>query len=194
MASEIVKLVRQMVRSLIKDQVIKGIASNINFDEQTCDVSPLTGTADFIQVQLKGVIKDDDTGFIIYPKDGSEVSVCIIEGDESTAYVCQFTEIDSWLIHIKSGGQTVFKQHLKADGTLEWNDGQNGGLINIEAHLDSINEIKSDINDLKLVFLTTWIPVAQDGGAALKAAAAVWAGSQLIATQKAQIEDTSIVH
>lgn len=42
-----------------------------------------------------------------------------------------------------------------------------------------IDEMQSDIGDLKTVFSTTWIVVPADGGAALKTAAATWAGAPL---------------
>jgi len=53
------------------------------------------------------------------------------------------------------------------------NGGNNGGLINIESLVEKINAIEKDINNLKDVFSKSWTPVAQDGGAALKTAAAI---------------------
>lgn len=193
MPGRISQLIMQIVRPLIKESVILGVASNINFDEQTCDVETLAGKADFKEVKLKGVIKNDDTGFIIYPKDGSEVAVCIIEGDEANAFVCQFTEIDSILIHLKNGDNTIFKQHLMADGTLEFNGGDLGGLINVEDLVTQMNKAQNDLNNLKSA-ITSWVPIPNDGGAALKVALATYLGQSVQPTTRGNIEDTKITH
>jgi hypothetical protein len=44
--------------------------------------------------------------------------------------------------------------------------------------LTELNKLATDLNTLKTVF-STWIPVVQDGGAALKTAAAAWYGSSV---------------
>ncbi len=74
------------------------------------------------------------------------------------------------------------------------NGGNNGGLINIESLVEKINAIEKDINNLKDVFSKSWTPVAQDGGAALKTAAATWASQSMTETKSADIEDTTITH
>ena len=74
------------------------------------------------------------------------------------------------------------------------NGGGNGGLINIESLVDKINAIEKNINDLKNIFSTGWVPVTQDGGAALKTAAATWASQSITQTQTADIEDTTVTH
>lgn len=74
------------------------------------------------------------------------------------------------------------------------NGGNNGGLINIESLVEKINAIEKDINNLKNVFSISWTPVAQDGGAALKTAAATWASRSITETKSADIEDTTITH
>ena len=43
----------------------------------------------------------------------------------------------------------------------------------------TIQEIQDDIKKIKQVFSATWTPVANDGGAALKVAAATWAATPL---------------
>jgi len=193
MPGKTAELIRQIVLPLFKDQVVQGIATNINFDQQTCDVESLAGKADFKEVKLKGVIKNDDTGFIVYPKEGSDVTVCIIEGDEANAFVCQVTEIDSILIHLKNGGNTIFKQHLKADGSLEFNGGDLGGLINVVELVAELNKSQNDLNSLKSA-INSWVPVPNDGGAALKAILATFTGATVTPTTRTNIEDTKITH
>ena len=64
-------------------------------------------------------------------------------------------------------GNPVFAIHLKNDGTAEIG-GNTDNLVRYEQTAASINEIKDDINNLKNL-LSTWVPVPNDGGAALKA-------------------------
>jgi len=74
------------------------------------------------------------------------------------------------------------------------NGGEFGGLIKIEELIKHLNTIEKDLNNLKKVFSSSWTPIAQDGGAALKAAAASWAGQQITETQKDDLEDIAIIH
>ena len=74
------------------------------------------------------------------------------------------------------------------------NQGSNGGLINIADLVKKLNTIEDDLNSLKEVFSTSWTPVAQDGGAALKTAAATWAEQTITKTTAEDIEDNTVLH
>jgi hypothetical protein len=60
--------------------------------------------------------------------------------------------------------------------------------------LKKINNLEDEINDLKTVFSATWTPVPNDGGAALKAAAASWAAVPIVATTQGDISHDKIKH
>jgi hypothetical protein len=68
--------------------------------------------------------------------------------------------------------------HLKNDGTIDFG-GQGDFLTRFTPTEATIVEIQNDITTLKNI-LSTWVPVPNDGGAALKAAAATWAATPLI--------------
>jgi len=68
--------------------------------------------------------------------------------------------------------------HFKADGKIIMN-GDADNAVRFKPMADSINELKDSVNDLKTIF-TSWVTVPNDGGAALKAAAATWAGTFLV--------------
>ena len=57
---------------------------------------------------------------------------------------------------------------------------------------ERLNIIEKDINKLKKVFSSSWTPVPQDGGAALKGAAASWAGATLTETQRSDYENEKV--
>lgn len=69
-----------------------------------------------------------------------------------------------------STGETKTFVHLKNDGTIEFN-GNSDNIIGYKQTADSINEIKDDINALKNA-ISSWTPVPNDGGSALKFALA----------------------
>jgi phage baseplate assembly protein gpV len=84
----------------------------------------------------------------------------------------------------------------EAEVTLEkitFNGGNNGGILKSEEVKGSDDALVDAVNALKQVF-TSWVPVANDGGAALKTAVSTWAGQQLAKKAKATYEDSKILH
>ncbi len=170
--SQLGDLIKQIIKPLLKDQVTIGIGKSVDKDAQTAVVTPVERGADFLDVRLRSTLDDTDTGVIIYPVIGSRVMVGIIHNDQSQAFIAQFSEFESLQVHRKDDDQTVFKMLLNADGTLnvdatEWtfNDGLNGGLINLPAMKIELAKITAFIKALT----TAWqgaIPTPQDGGAA----------------------------
>lgn len=68
-----------------------------------------------------------------------------------------------------------------------------GGLVMVEPLVAQLNELKSQVNQLKGI-LGSWVPVPNDGGLALKAAAATWAGQPLATTARQQLENPVVSH
>lgn len=68
-----------------------------------------------------------------------------------------------------------------------------GGMVKVIELVSKLNTLESDLNSLKTVF-SSWVPVASDGGAALKTAAATWYGQQITQTQRADLENESVKH
>ncbi|MBP7735958.1 MAG: hypothetical protein KA369_08300 [Spirochaetes bacterium] len=86
------------------------------------------------------------------------------------------------IVHLKDDGEIEVSNDnggltLKPDGDIELN-GDDDNAVRFSKLKDVIKEIQDDIGDLKDVF-TNWSPVSQDGGAALKSASGVWAGTAL---------------
>ena len=68
-----------------------------------------------------------------------------------------------------------------------------GGMVKVIELVSKLNTLESDLNELKTVF-SSWVPVASDGGAALKTAAATWYGQQITQTQRTDLENESVKH
>lgn len=139
-----------------------GVARNVDADKGVCDVE-IEGKA-----PAKGaLIGNADSGVMTVPKDGSVVAV--VWASPVTAVVVMVSEVEELRI---MGGQL-------------------GGMVKVEELVKKLNAVEKDINSLKQVF-TTWVTVPQDGGAALKAASATWAGQRLTETKKSDLENEKV--
>lgn len=142
----------------------------VSVDESamTCEVEPIDEGPNYIDVLL--MAKSSTTGIYIKPSIGS--LVMISPQDEVTYFVSMYSDIDEVWIR----------------GTA------NGGVVKVSNLITKVNKIESDLNTLKTVFSTGWVVVAEDGGAALKAAAATWAAQTITPTTANDIQSTTVKH
>lgn len=151
------------------------VVDEVNEDERTCSVTPLNGGVAVFGVRLQAAI-NQNVGFVAIPALNSEIVVTFLS--KQSGYVALFSEIDKILIDTDQ---------------VEFNGGANGGLVNINDLVGKLNTIENDLNNLKAT-LAGWVPVPNDGGAALKASLASYNSSTLTPTLTSDIEDPSIVH
>ena len=147
--------------------ITQGIVKSVS--GKLCEVE--IGNIVIPDVRLRASELDDGGEMLVTPKVGSAVTVGSLSGDLSQLVVFQVDHIETIVI----------------------NGGKLGGLINIEQLTEKLNAIEDDINSLKAA-ITNWLPVAQDGGAALKTAVSTWAGQQLTRSEKSDYEDEKIKH
>lgn len=145
-------------------------------DGATCTVTRVFDGLEIADVRLNCHITENE-GIVVTPKVNSFVLVTNIDGRQH--FVSQCSEVE--------------KITIDCNGDIIINGGNNGGLINIEKLTQKLKTIETDINSLKNI-MTAWIPVAQDGGAALKGAVETWAGDLLAITQTSDYEDTKVTH
>lgn len=112
---------------------------------------------------------------------------------ESTGGFYMKPKVDSYVVVNWISKELCFiSLYSEIDATI-YQNGDNLG-VPITPHLvDRLNIIENDINDLKQILGTTWIPVASDGGAALKTAAATWAGLPLDETDDDDIQNENFL-
>lgn len=135
-------------------------------------VSGQTCTITIDELDIENILLGfDKSGVIVYPVIGSDVLVMFIDNS-------------------KTNGAVVY---VKETDKIEIMGNAKGGLAIVGSLTQQYNKIEQDLNLLKQV-LTTWVPVAQDGGAALKAASATWAGSLLTQTIDSDIENDKVKH
>ena len=155
----------------------------ISVEGATCNVEPLSGTAELHGVRLNCVTANS-AGIIITPKLNSEVIVHQISKVDS--YVAQYSEIEK--IDIEIG---AFKLSFNAN-EMVFNEGT-VGLAKSDILVSKYNALEQDVNALKQLF-STWAPVLQDGGTALKTILTSWMAQPIAPTTISEIADTKIKH
>lgn len=144
---------------------------------ETCTV--LVGGLEVPDVLLTPADEGADGKLVITPRQGSMVTVADLSGGRLRRLaVVHWGEVEKIACTCDS---------------VEFNGGDLGGLVKIEKLTEKINTIERDLNKLKRVF-SAWTAVPQDGGAALRNAAADWASQTLTETQTGDYEDTKIKH
>lgn len=145
-----------------------GTVKSVDETNKTCVVTPIDEGPDFVDVLL--MAENSTTGLYIKPSVGS--LVMIAPQNECTYYVSMYSSIDDIWIRGNS----------------------NGGVPITSSVVTKLNNLEEDLNKIKMVFSTIWTPVSNDGGAALKAAAATWAGQTLTQTIADDLQSTTVKH
>lgn len=186
------------------DQVFLATVKTVDETEFFCTVETDTDIQ-YTDVRLRAVIDPELKGFCFIPKLESLVLVGRI-GNSNQLYVQLFSEIDKILFTYLEDAEITFDMEkiflrmkersieIKEDA-ITFNAGDKGSFAtDINKLVDRINDLEKELNDLKTVFLSTWVPAPMDGGAALKIAIATWAGYSIVPTQVNDIKDELIKH
>lgn len=105
---------------------------------------------------LLNAIDDDMQSYVtVYPEEGSNVLVAIVENLKTEAVIVKCSEVEK--VKIKIGEQTLF---LDKEGFV-FNDGKNGGLVKIGDMVDWMKKLYTDLRILKGLLSTH--PVAGNG-------------------------------
>lgn len=155
------------------------VAKVTKVDGATCTVQRLFDDMELDEVRLN-CHSTENEGVVIVPETGSMVLITSIDGR-------------CWFVSQCSKVEKITIDATASPNGIVINGGNNKGLVKIEELTQKLNAIEQDINTLKSIF-TSWAPVAEDGGAALKADTQTWASSQLAITQISDYEDTNITH
>lgn len=150
----------------VKDSVICTVKS-VDLTTKTCYCEPLNGTADIKLVMYQPNSAVD--GYVIIPKDESIVVVSYM--DDYTPYISMFSEVEE--IHLAGVAY--------------------GGLAKTNDIKTKLNNLENKMNAL-ITAMSTWVVVPNDGGAALKTAAAGFYGSSLTLTTQADISSQTVYH
>jgi len=134
-------------------------------------------------VRLKSVVKAG-TKFIITPALNSNILIGRIENSNEFVMISadEIKQVD-----IEIGSMKIF---IDTNGIV-FNGGVLHGLVTRDGVKQQLNKIEQDITNLKNAF-NAWIPVANDGGAALKLSTTTWRSTALNSTMNTDIENTKV--
>lgn len=162
--SEIYEAIKKMSQGCSTADV--GKVTSVDEEAGRCDVE-IEGKAPAMGAWLR--CGSEGMGVEVIPEVGSE------------AVVVWMNDVLAVVVSVEKAAKVVMR------------GGENGGLVKVEELVDRLNKLEEDANSLKTK-LTAWTPVAQDGGAALKAAISGWVSSKLAKTTREDIEDELITH
>lgn len=172
--------------------VIEGKVKAVDWDKRTYEVALDDGRV-LPTVRLKSITDDSDAGICLKPKAGSVVLITAV-GEETEQVVLKYNEVEAVELKMPDIELTMENGKLKIKANeVEFNGGNNDGMVKVMELTQKLNVLEQDLNTLKDVF-SGWTAVSQDGGAALKTAAATWAGQSIQHTKQTDIENTKITH
>lgn len=194
---------RNIIRELAKTdgETVALVCTVDAVDEKarTIDCTPLNEGAPLLGVNLQAN-QGANYGFWLYPEVGSFVIVGFVADGAagvvlSTEKIKQAevvigdtsTVMDADGCRIKTANMSA---NINADNII-FNGGKLNGLVKIDDLTKRLNTIENEINKLKGI-MAGWVPVAQDGGAALKTAAADWSADTLLLTKRSDYENEKI--
>lgn len=179
--AEFTMKLRQMMAG--SNTIFMAEVKSVNQDDNTC-------TIDYNGVDVEGVSlgakEEKDKTLIVYPKIGKPAIFARI-GNSNQMFLLHCAEAEKIIIEV---GTSILEI---VDGQITINGGDNKGLVKVDGLKSQLNSIENSINQLKNI-LSSWTPVANDGGAALKASSASWAGQQLTQTALGDIENEKVKH
>jgi len=177
--------IAKYIRLIAKQYDTKPILAQVDIlHETTCDVTPILGNAPYKGVKL--TTSNNVEGLLVRPKEGS--LVWILEHSETEAFVLFTTEIQDF--NLKVGSRSLF---ISEDEIIFNEALANSYFTNINKLKDKINNLESQINQLKQLF-STWVTVPSDGGAALKTIVSSWAAQSITPTTINDLKDETIKH
>lgn len=165
-------------------EIINATVVSVDKTARTCVVTPISGKSD-TNIEDVGLMPERNDGEFKIPAVGSTVGVTM--STQVAPYIFSWSDLAEWYLVIGTTTIDVLA------GTIKFGDGSFLGLVKVSDLTTKLNAIENDINTLKNVF-ATWAPVANDGGAALKVAAATWYGDTLTPTNQSEIENENITH
>lgn len=185
---EFIDAIETVCKKIINRYSTITIGKAVNIRDGVCDVDR-NGAPKLLDVRLNALEEIGESYATIVPVENSFVLCGVIENTKEDAVVLTCSEVQK--IIWKVGEMQL---DVTADGIV-MNGGDNGGIPIVAKVTDRLNLLEKDLNDLKTIF-SSWTPVSNDGGAALKGLPTMqkWFGGQLTETEVSQIENPKITH
>lgn len=175
--SQIKDIINNYIENLINKEKMYsavGVVASVDPSKKICSVELLTGeTIEDVRLQTdlslnanSDIVARDADGLVMVPKAGSNVIITFI--NKTDAFVSYFSDISDVFI---------------VTDKYQFNDGENGGLINIVDQVSKLNGLVSELSAELLKIQASFVGV---GGA--------YAPGTLSQFNKDDFEDTKIIH
>lgn len=199
--SDLRNIIRQLAQPDGETVALVCTVDEVDKAARTVDCTPINEGAPLLGVNLQAN-QSADFGLCLFPEKGSFVVVGFV-ADGAAGVVLLTEKIESAEIVIghtsavmDADGLRIKTEKMSADfnrDSIIFNGGDLGGLVKVEDLTKRLNLIENDINMLKTA-MSGWVPVSQDGGAALKTAAAAWFATTLTPTSRGDYENQKVKH
>jgi len=130
------EIMKRFINNEMPTQTVVGKVISIDETNMTCDIE-LPNKPNMLDVRIRSLIDDQNTGILIVPKLSSVVLVGLIENREESAFICTYSEIDK--IHL-----IVNDIQLSGDAF--------GGLVKVDELTQKLNKVENAVNQLKADF------------------------------------------
>ena len=195
-------VIRQLAQPDCETTALVCTVDAVDKSARTIDCSPINEGAPLLGVNLQAN-QESECGVCLFPEIGSYVVVGFV-ADGAAGVVLLTEKIESAEVAIGDTSAVISADGVRINvgdisanlskSAVTLNGGDFGGLVKVEDLTKRLNLIENDINELKNIFATGWVPVAQDGGAALKTAVSDWCGSILTPSKRNDYENTKVKH
>lgn len=142
--SQLEQAIEQAIQKQAEKMLIKTVCWGVvtEVTETTCTVE--RDEAPTLHDVLLNAIDDDlQSNVTVYPKEGSNVLVAIVENLKTEAVIVKCSEVEK--VKIKIGEQTLI---MDKEGFV-FNDGKNKGLVKIVSMVDWMTKLYTDLQTLK---------------------------------------------
>jgi hypothetical protein len=181
----------EQLRDAIKAFTGKGgavtlMAEVTKVNEKEATITVKIGDLTIEDVRLRSIV-DGDNGVYIIPETNSMVRLIRIEGSDEFQ-VIGYSTYTKVLIKGKS-----VSLEINQDNIIFNANALSSYMADINKLVAKINVLEQDLNSLKTAF-TSWVPVVNDGGAALKTITGSWSAQTITQTVVDDIKDEKILN
>lgn len=184
---QVIEAIQKLAGTQLVDEVyfVHCEVQSVNIAARTCDCTSISGisVADFPDVQLMAEVDD---GFLLVPSVNSNVLVGYSK--RLPPFIAQFSQIDQVIIITGNTSLSI------KDGSVQFNDGSYGGLIQIKQLITKLNNLENLVNDLISKFNLHTHILTLTSGTGTAAPTLTQETSQLVNTNQNELENTLITH
>lgn len=181
----IIEAIQKISGTQLNDKVRLFAASvnSVNESARTCTVTTISsqGSMTIENVQLMASVDD---GILLLPAIDSTVIVSYSTYNQP--FICLFSELQKVLLIVGSSVMSI------KDGIIQFNDGSNGGLVEVIKLTTKLNNLENLVNDLVSKYNTHTHILTLTSGTGTAAPTATTEPSTLTPTQRGDIENTLI--